>query len=133
MTHMPTRDEKRSLLTFYNALPKNSLTQCRIGEAAGALRTGFKLELGPEDRALVEMRYQGGKLTMRTFPVAFAMATKMYRDNPDTFVEAFSSEEHCRRYLARCRWPDGFRCPSCGGRNAYFCNQSELGKREDDN
>ena len=50
----PTRDEKRSLLTFYNALPNNSLTQCRIGEAAEALRTGFELEFGPEDRALGE-------------------------------------------------------------------------------
>ena len=26
----------------------------------------------------------------------------------------FSSEEACREYLFRLRWPDGFRCPGCG-------------------
>jgi hypothetical protein len=28
---------------------------------------------------------------------------------------AFSTETACRDYLARLRWPDGFRCPHCGG------------------
>ena len=27
----------------------------------------------------------------------------------------YSTEEDCRAYLARLRWPDGFRCPRCGG------------------
>jgi len=27
----------------------------------------------------------------------------------------FGSEEVCRAYLARLRWPGGFRCPRCGG------------------
>lgn len=31
------------------------------------------------------------------------------------FQEAFDSEEACREYLFACRWPDGFRCPRCGG------------------
>ncbi len=106
MTHMPTRDEKRSLLPFYNALPKNSMTQCRIAEAASALRTGFELELGPEDRALVEMRYQGGKLKMCTFPVAFAIATTMYRDSPDMFVQAFGTEAKFRARNRR-HFPQG--------------------------
>lgn len=30
------------------------------------------------------------------------------------FERRFSSEEQCRQYLARLRWPDGFRCPGCG-------------------
>lgn len=36
-----------------------------------------------------------------------------------TELEAnFSTEEACRAYLARLRWPDGFRCPRCrGGRS----------------
>ena len=27
----------------------------------------------------------------------------------------FSTEAACREYLARLRWPEGFRCPHCGG------------------
>jgi transposase-like protein/Zn ribbon nucleic-acid-binding protein len=29
-------------------------------------------------------------------------------------VARFGSEEACREYLVRLRWPDGFRCPRCG-------------------
>ena len=94
-----TRDEIRSLLTFYNALPASSVTKCRIAEAGMALRDGFELGNGPEDRAFERLpNYRGGNLTMRTFPKAFAMATKMYRDNPDTFVEVFGTEAE---FLAR--------------------------------
>jgi hypothetical protein len=25
----------------------------------------------------------------------------------------------CRAYLAQLRWPDGFRCPKCGGAEAW--------------
>jgi transposase-like protein len=32
---------------------------------------------------------------------------------------AFSTEAACRDYLARLRWPDGFRCPHCGGGKAW--------------
>lgn len=35
------------------------------------------------------------------------------------FQSKFGSEEACRRYLAACRWPDGFECPKCGHRRAY--------------
>jgi transposase-like protein len=35
------------------------------------------------------------------------------------FQSSFASEEACQKYLATCRWPDGFRCPRCGGREAY--------------
>jgi len=30
------------------------------------------------------------------------------------FVERFHSEEACREYLMHVRWPEGYRCPSCG-------------------
>jgi transposase-like protein len=32
---------------------------------------------------------------------------------------AFSTEAACRDYLARLRWPDGFRCPHCGGSKSW--------------
>jgi len=31
----------------------------------------------------------------------------------------FATEEACRRYLTELRWPDGFRCPRCGGIEAW--------------
>ena len=60
----------------------------------------------PEDRALVEMRYQGGKLKMCTFPAAFAIATMMYRDSPDMFVQAFGTEAKFRARNRR-HFPQG--------------------------
>lgn len=30
------------------------------------------------------------------------------------FQREFADEAACQRYLAACRWPDGFRCPRCG-------------------
>jgi len=31
----------------------------------------------------------------------------------------FSTEAACREYLARLRWPEGFRCPHCGGAKGW--------------
>ena len=31
----------------------------------------------------------------------------------------FSTEAACREYLLRLRWPDGFRCPRCGGAKSW--------------
>ena len=42
-------------------------------------------------------------------------------DYPRTIAEfeaRFSTEAGCREYLFRLRWPDGFRCPKCGGTKA---------------
>src|SRR5260370_181473 len=37
-----------------------------------------------------------------------------------TEVEALvANEEACRAYLGRLRWPDGFRCPLCGGGKSW--------------
>lgn len=37
-----------------------------------------------------------------------------------TELEAnFGTEEACRAYLARLRWPDGFRCPRCNGGRSW--------------
>lgn len=35
------------------------------------------------------------------------------------FEALFATEEACRAYLRRLRWPDGFRCPRCGGEEAW--------------
>ncbi len=35
------------------------------------------------------------------------------------FQSQFFSEEACQRYLAACRWSEGFVCPRCGNRRAY--------------
>jgi transposase-like protein len=43
-------------------------------------------------------------------------------DYPRTLQEfeaRFSTEAGCRDYLFQLRWPDGFRCPRCGGRKAW--------------
>ncbi len=37
----------------------------------------------------------------------------------EEFLEWFSSEEDCARYLEWVRWPQGFVCPQCGGTEAW--------------
>ena len=36
------------------------------------------------------------------------------------FEDRFSTEESCRAYLVKLRWPDGFRCPHCQGSKAII-------------
>jgi len=38
-----------------------------------------------------------------------------YPTDLSVFEARFSTEEACREYLVRLRWPDGFRCPRCRG------------------
>ena len=43
-------------------------------------------------------------------------------DLPDdlaSFLERFGTDEQCRAYLLRARWPDGFRCSACGHDRAW--------------
>jgi len=35
------------------------------------------------------------------------------------FEARFATDETCRAYLVRLRWPDGFRCPRCGATTAW--------------
>ncbi len=37
-----------------------------------------------------------------------------YPRNQMDLEAKFSTEEACREYLFRLRWPDGFSCPNCG-------------------
>ena len=48
----------------------------------------------------------------RPHPVAGKDYPRTYQE----FMEWFADESACRRYLARCRWPDGFACAQCGGK-----------------
>ena len=50
------------------------------------------------------------------------MADGLLRDLPDdlpTFLARFGTDAQCRAYLARGRWPEGFRCAGCGHGRAY--------------
>jgi transposase-like protein/ribosomal protein L37AE/L43A len=46
----------------------------------------------------------------------------LVEDYPRTLAEfeaRFATEAACRAYLVQLRWPDGFRCPRCGGPTAW--------------
>jgi transposase-like protein len=50
-------------------------------------------------------------------------------DFPRTIVEfqaRFVDEQSCLDYLFQCRWPDGFRCPRCQGREAWPVSSRRL-------
>ena len=36
-----------------------------------------------------------------------------------SFLARFGTDEQCREYLFKARWPDGFRCSACGHDDAY--------------
>ena len=36
-----------------------------------------------------------------------------------SFLARFGTDEQCRAYLCRARWPDGFRCAGCGHHRAW--------------
>jgi len=53
-----------------------------------------------------------------------------FPENMMDFLEQFAAEEACLAYLCKVRWPKGFVCPVCGGRQgwqtgrgAVFCGQ----------
>lgn len=43
-----------------------------------------------------------------------------------SFQARFPDEASCRRYLETKRWPDGFACPRCGHREAYWHRTRQL-------
>ena len=46
------------------------------------------------------------------------LPTDLPQDLP-SFLERFGSDEQCRAYLVRARWPGGFRCSACGHDRAW--------------
>ena len=60
--------------------------------------------------------------------MAVEAASRVRRLTDPALREALDSEEKCRSFLARLRWPDGFVCPRCGhsalaGRGLYQCGR----------
>src|SRR5256885_8195393 len=52
----------------------------------------------------------GGEITM--------LSDDLPEDMP-AFLARFGTDEQCREYLFKARWPDGSRCPACGHDDAY--------------
>jgi transposase-like protein len=53
----------------------------------------------------------------------------MDEDYPRDLMELerrFGTEEACREYLTRLRWPDGFVCPRCQGRSGWLATRQRL-------
>lgn len=53
----------------------------------------------------------------------------MFDDFPETATEfdaRFATEEDCWEYLYRKRWPDGFLCPNCSGREGWQLTRGRL-------
>src|SRR5512134_3002015 len=46
------------------------------------------------------------------------LPTDLPQDLP-SFLKRFGTDEQCRAYLFRVRWPDGFRCSACGHDRAF--------------
>ena len=44
----------------------------------------------------------------------------------EEFLNWFQSEADCRDYLEWIRWPDGFACPRCGGKESWRTNRGLL-------
>lgn len=42
-----------------------------------------------------------------------------YPKNISELESRFSTEEACRGYLVKLRWPEGFKCPRCGGQDSW--------------
>ena len=42
------------------------------------------------------------------------------------FQARFPDERACWEYLVECRWPDGYRCPRCGGLSAALLAGRQL-------
>src|SRR5665648_654650 len=53
----------------------------------------------------------------------------MEEDYPRTVLdleERFSTEDACRDYLLRLRWPDGFVCPRCGVKGGWAATRGRI-------
>ena len=48
------------------------------------------------------------------------MADAEYPRTLGEFDRWFATEDGCRRYLSKTRWPAGFRCPRCASGDAWL-------------
>ncbi len=42
------------------------------------------------------------------------------------FQEKFATEQDCREHLEKMRWPEGFKCPRCNNKKAYYLENRKL-------
>lgn len=42
-----------------------------------------------------------------------------YPEKFEDFLEWFGTEEDCVKYIAKLKWPDGYRCPKCNSERAW--------------
>ncbi len=42
------------------------------------------------------------------------------------FQQEFSTEGACIEHLRKIRWPDGFKCPTCGNGDAWFIRTRKI-------
>jgi transposase-like protein len=56
---------------------------------------------------------------MGSVPAMKATAQHPFPRTFEEFLEWFSTEEDCSRYLEWIRWPTGFVCPGCGGKETW--------------
>ena len=47
-----------------------------------------------------------------------------YPENLLEFEHRFATEEACRHYFLKLRWPNGFRCPGCGSQKAWLTERN---------
>jgi transposase-like protein len=61
------------------------------------------------------MKYNvlNGYLLDSAIKIMYNFDIKEYPMTFEEFVKQFSTEEQCRDYLYKLRWPDGFTCPQC--------------------
>ncbi len=65
-----------------------------------------------------------------TFPnrqtSALAPSGRKFPESLTELEASFSTEQACRDYLLKLRWPEGFVCPRCGTRSAWTTNRNLL-------
>jgi len=54
------------------------------------------------------------------------MAKKYSERSLMDFQKTFSTEEACAKHLIQQRWPDGFVCPHCGHKEAWYLSKRKL-------
>jgi DNA-binding NarL/FixJ family response regulator len=83
-------------------------------------------------RACQKLRVRNGTAALKKFlgsglfpafnlsgPAAQPAQSSVPPTNLRQLKRRFATEDACRAYLAAIRWPEGFRCPVCGGREAW--------------
>ena len=115
--HEDAQDSARAL--YESLLPWFGKKRLFMDVEAIGLGTDFRREI---ERALfccgAFLAKWGIYLTQVTQHVVWP-AMEDYPRNLAEFEARFSTEAACREYLIRLRWPDGFRCPRCGGRKTW--------------